>query len=204
MGEHGRDRRKADPVNVSSFVRIMRLLSVEFRWVHNATEMKDWTEHDGWALMPKSFAQEALKPFLGDRTCLRSPIGLFWDVCISPNRAASHRPGPRLRKLVLERDGHRCIQCRKSEEDGMKLTMDHVIPFSRGGETTAGSLVTLCESCNQGHRNEEHPHLFVLAGLDHDWDPDLLSNCVESHDDARMFAIMLSKNIMVSRCRHPL
>ena len=43
--------------------------------------------------------------------------------------------GPYASLLVLFRG--------KSEADGVSLTMDHVIPFSRGGETSEGNLVTL-------------------------------------------------------------
>lgn len=79
--------------------------------------------------------------------------------------------------------------------------MDHVIPFSRGGETTVGNLVTLCSKCNQMHGNAHHPHLFALANLHHDWDPQLLDAAVANDPEGKHFAITLSQNIMVSRCR---
>lgn len=42
----------------------------------------------------------------------------------------------RLRFAVLKRDGFRCRYCGRSPEDGIILTLDHVIPESKGGLTT--------------------------------------------------------------------
>jgi len=80
--------------------------------------------------------------------------------------------------------------------------MDHVIPFSRGGETSVANLVTLCESCNQGYGNEHHPEMFALAGLHHGWDPELVKAKIRDvNADTQACAIYLSNNIMVSRCQ---
>lgn len=52
-----------------------------------------------------------------------------------------------LRDRVLARDGHRCVYCARvlpPEE----LTVDHVQPVSRGGDGSAGNLVTACRTCN--------------------------------------------------------
>ncbi len=40
-----------------------------------------------------------------------------------------------------------CYYCGKviSQKD---ITMDHVVPISRGGKTTKGNLVTCCKGCN--------------------------------------------------------
>lgn len=52
---------------------------------------------------------------------------------------------PEIRKIVLERDGFQCRYC------GSKVPpfhLDHVYPYSKGGETTANNLVTACLKCN--------------------------------------------------------
>ena len=46
--------------------------------------------------------------------------------------------------VVFERDGHACRYCGSLE----RLTIDHVIPRSRGGSDDAGNLVVACKSCN--------------------------------------------------------
>ena len=52
-------------------------------------------------------------------------------------------PG-RLRKAVMERDAYRCQHC----GDWHDLTLDHIIPESKGGPTTFENLQVLCRSCN--------------------------------------------------------
>lgn len=48
------------------------------------------------------------------------------------------------RRNVLRRDAFECQYCRK--KDG--LTLDHVIPKSRGGRDVWDNLVTACNGCN--------------------------------------------------------
>lgn len=49
-----------------------------------------------------------------------------------------------LRWEVWERDNFTCLQC------GVRryLSIDHIIPEARGGETTLENLQTLCRRCN--------------------------------------------------------
>ncbi len=59
------------------------------------------------------------------------------------------RPGMRFR--VFSRDKFRCVYCgRNPQEDGVKLTIDHVLAISRGGESLFENLVTACQECNLG------------------------------------------------------
>jgi 5-methylcytosine-specific restriction endonuclease McrA len=48
------------------------------------------------------------------------------------------------RREVLGRDGHRCQYCGSNK----RLTLDHVIPKSKGGPHTWDNVVTACEPCN--------------------------------------------------------
>jgi 5-methylcytosine-specific restriction endonuclease McrA len=48
------------------------------------------------------------------------------------------------RRVVLARDGHRCQYCGSTRH----LTLDHVIPRSRGGATSWDNVVTSCSPCN--------------------------------------------------------
>ncbi|MBN1460265.1 MAG: HNH endonuclease [Armatimonadetes bacterium] len=177
----------------------MQHLRIDFRRIQSDSELSSWGTQFGWALVPANIAKRGLAPLLGAKACVRSATGLFWDVALPRNRAASRRTS-HLRDQVLKRDGHACIQCQRSEGGGVDLTLDHVIPFSRGGETTPGNLVTLCTQCNQAYGDRHHPHLFILAGLDHDWDPKLLDAALATDADAMAYAMMLSQNLMVSRC----
>ena len=53
------------------------------------------------------------------------------------------------RFAILERDGFMCIYCGKNGTEGT-LHVDHVVPVSKGGETTEDNLVTACVECNLG------------------------------------------------------
>ena len=57
------------------------------------------------------------------------------------------------RKNVLVRDQHTCQYCRKEFSAGM-LTLDHVIPLSRGGKTTWENVVAACKRCNNKKGNQ--------------------------------------------------
>lgn len=57
---------------------------------------------------------------------------------------------PRLRYMVLKRDGNRCQICGRTVNDGVKLHIDHIIPVSKGGKTTLSNLRVLCDMCNMG------------------------------------------------------
>lgn len=48
------------------------------------------------------------------------------------------------RREVLKRDGHTCQYCGSRK----RLTLDHVIPKSKGGSHTWDNVVTACEPCN--------------------------------------------------------
>ena len=60
-----------------------------------------------------------------------------------------------LRYDVMRRDRFRCRLCgRSSEEDGVKLEIDHIKPISKGGKTELNNLRTLCYDCNRGKRDK--------------------------------------------------
>jgi hypothetical protein len=61
----------------------------------------------------------------------------------------------RLRFSILLRDGFRCHACGRSpiNSPGVELQVDHVIPWSQGGETIADNLITKCKECNLGKGN---------------------------------------------------
>lgn len=56
----------------------------------------------------------------------------------------------RLRALVLMRDGARCQLCGAEARNGARLHVDHVVPWSKGGETILENLQVLCQICNIG------------------------------------------------------
>lgn len=55
-----------------------------------------------------------------------------------------HRGVVLTRYNVFKRDKHECQYCGRKRE----LTLDHLIPRSKGGKTTWKNLVTACKKCN--------------------------------------------------------
>ncbi|NJN87442.1 MAG: HNH endonuclease [Leptolyngbyaceae cyanobacterium SL_7_1] len=49
------------------------------------------------------------------------------------------------RREVLRRDHHSCQYCGSTKH----LTLDHVLPLSKGGKHSWDNVVTACERCNQ-------------------------------------------------------
>jgi Homing endonuclease associated repeat/HNH endonuclease len=74
------------------------------------------------------------------------------EVFRNENRAhkTSRNINLRLRALVLMRDSARCQLCGATPQDGAKLHVDHIFPWSEGGETVIENLQILCEKCNIG------------------------------------------------------
>jgi Homing endonuclease associated repeat/HNH endonuclease len=56
----------------------------------------------------------------------------------------------RLRAQILMRDGAICRLCGARPTDGIRLHVDHILPWSKGGETLIENLQILCEKCNVG------------------------------------------------------
>lgn len=61
----------------------------------------------------------------------------------------------RLRFKVLQRDHFSCCACGASpaKDVSVQLHVDHIIPWSKGGETIIENLQTLCSNCNLGKGN---------------------------------------------------
>ncbi len=62
-----------------------------------------------------------------------------------------------IRLKILDRDNFRCVFCGRSPatDVGVKLHIDHKIPFSKGGRSSIDNLQTLCQECNLGKSDKE-------------------------------------------------
>jgi hypothetical protein len=80
-----------------------------------------------------------------------APSGIEIARAGRPRREASLR----LRFHVFKRDNFSCRGCGASpaRKPGLSLHIDHVKPWSQGGETTEDNLQTLCDACNLGKSN---------------------------------------------------
>lgn len=66
------------------------------------------------------------------------------------------------RRNIHKRDNMRCQYCGKSN---VQLTIDHIIPRSRGGKDEWENLVTACISCNnkKGNRTPEEAGMKLIS-----------------------------------------
>lgn len=73
----------------------------------------------------------------------------------SGNDGKTREPNLRTRFTVMKRDGFRCCYCGRSPAThvGVELVIDHVHPWSKGGNTDIDNLVTSCTECNLGKGN---------------------------------------------------
>lgn len=70
---------------------------------------------------------------------------------------------PLTRRNILHRDGHSCQYCGYTGDD---LTLDHVMPRSRGGGDSWENIVTACVRCNV-HKGSRTPEEARMALLNH-------------------------------------
>ncbi|MFW2525258.1 homing endonuclease associated repeat-containing protein [Aliarcobacter butzleri] len=63
----------------------------------------------------------------------------------------------KVRLKILKRDNYRCIKCGRSPAThlGISLHIDHIQPFSKGGDSNEENLQTLCNKCNLGKGNDD-------------------------------------------------
>ena len=75
-----------------------------------------------------------------------------------PNKM--YRPN---RRNIFIRDNYTCRYCQKHLEPG-ELSVDHILPKSRGGKETWENLITACKNCNcaKGDRTPEEAGMQIL------------------------------------------
>lgn len=66
------------------------------------------------------------------------------------------------RRNILRRDANKCQYCGKKATD---MTIDHVVPRSRGGRDSWENLVTACVNCNnhKGNKTPEEANMPLMV-----------------------------------------
>jgi len=109
----------------------------------------------------------------------RSRIAMPSVIRLLEYRRIPHQTRALSRKNILLRDRNTCQYCGDAFAPG-ELTLDHVIPRSRGGNSTWENLVACCHGCNRRKGNR------MLSEID---DVVLLG-------DPRPFSLQTSRQIM--------
>lgn len=98
-------------------------------------------------------------------------------ICMASKRSKACDISPKVRKEVLERDGHRCIIC--GSNYGLQIA--HYISRARGGLGVARNLATMCVSCHFQMDNGKYHKELQKAVREHlqahyeDWDESKLT-----------------------------
>jgi len=107
-------------------------------------------------------AKKAIKLLLKNKAEFISDkvIRLINFIYIPMSRLVNTRPS---RKSIHVRDGHKCAYCGSTRH----LTIDHIIPTSRGGLNTWDNLVCCCYSCNikKSNRTPEEAGMYLNRSI---------------------------------------
>jgi 5-methylcytosine-specific restriction endonuclease McrA len=93
----------------------------------------------------------------------RSSLRLPSVIRLLEYRRIPHQTRALSRKNILMRDRYTCQYCHRVMNSG-ELTLDHVIPRSRAGESAWENLVACCHRCNnkKGSRTPEEAGMKLL------------------------------------------
>lgn len=64
------------------------------------------------------------------------------------------------RNNIFKRDGHICGYCESPKD----LTIDHIVPKSKGGKDSWTNLVTCCKNCNSLKDNMDLKDFEIISG----------------------------------------
>lgn len=187
--------REPSIVNDTRFETALADLNLKCMTIDSSNSYQYWLGVHGWALLNVDFARSRMAQWLKKHECTRSALGSYTDTSIASPSVLKRTLRGRSRSEILRRDGQRCILCGATEN----LTLQHILPYSLGGETHSSNLAVLCELHNQELNDEYHIELYELCGLRSGVEPTILKRSNLS-DLALRRAVQLSSNLMHTRC----
>ena len=95
------------------------------------------------------------RPLRSSTTAFQRPNVIRLRTYVRVPRAVTRRIS---RRVLFARDGWQCVYC---GTESTRLTLDHVVPRSRGGTSVWENVVTSCAPCNhrKGDRLLEETHM---------------------------------------------
>lgn len=197
--EHGRELRELQLIGIPHFAEVLEVLGHHSILIRHESDYQHWLLKRGWAIAPVEVARSIMPHWLKARLCVKSPANTYTDVEICAEGTLKQYAGRGRRESVTKRDGGRCLHCgRSQEENRVKLTVHHVMPFSHGSETTNQNLVLLCFECNQSIGPEQVTELWQKAGIPDGIDLGLLKG--ENTAESVLWAASVSDSLMHTRC----
>tara|TARA_R100000773_G_C4216506_1_gene115133 strand:- start:102 stop:443 length:342 start_codon:yes stop_codon:yes gene_type:complete len=71
-------------------------------------------------------------------------------------RRAYNDPEYRRNKILIKKAQRNCVLCGTQGNAANKLTVDHIIPISKGGNHHINNLRVLCANCHKKRRGIDH------------------------------------------------
>lgn len=133
---------------------IIENLWIELKMQPTLRQFESMTNHTK-KIIVSNFGKwsDCLKEFVGwansnDRTSIFTQTATI-------KHNTPREPSASLRNKVLKRDKYKCVICGRSpSSSNVELHLDHIHPYSLGGETVLENLQTLCSDCNLGKSNK--------------------------------------------------
>jgi hypothetical protein len=85
------------------------------------------------------------------------------------------RPSKRL--SIYHRNGFACVCCGRGAEEGVQLTVDHLLAVELGGDNSDANLITLCMDCNV-RKSSSSIRAWFQALRDQGVDTSLIARCI--------------------------
>ena len=77
------------------------------------------------------------------------------------------------RQRIFKRDEYKCAYC----DSQKNLTIDHILPKSRGGENSWTNLITCCRNCNR-YKDNKTPEEAGLKLIRKPYEPSIFSDVI--------------------------
>ncbi len=125
-----------------STTTVREALSLVYRGVARVIQTETWETHDfeSWADLAVARGEPAIRT-------VRLEIRVPEVILLMRHDRLPERTVPFSRRNLYRRDGYRCQYCGRRQPT-TDLSIDHVVPRSRGGRTNWDNCVLACIPCN--------------------------------------------------------
>ena len=84
------------------------------------------------------------------------------------------------RLAIYFRDNLRCAYCTESVGSVCKLTLDHILPYSKGGGNNEENLVTCCLECNSKRGNKSLSSFIMCIATEKELDHNVIMKNIKN------------------------
>ena len=129
------------PIHVTTVKRALSLVCVESAWIVSPDTFVTYDIHT-WQNAAR-FSQDAVNLIRTGRALFPAPE----IITLRAYSGSKPRTVKFNRKNIFTRDQHRCQYCGQRGA-ASELTLDHILPRSRGGKASWDNIVVACMACN--------------------------------------------------------